>query len=164
MKKLYLIIILIVFLIIDNTLLPYYSIHGSFPSLLFTFAMAYSIIRGKEKAICIGIASGFLQDIFFFSGFGVNLFLNMLLCLLCAKIGESIFKENRLVPILTSLGISVLKVLGVVIIFKLFSQTIDIQVALISCVLNAICMMLFYTLILKTLDKYLDGNTWRFKW
>ena len=163
MKKLYLIIILIVLLIIDNTLLPYYSIYGAFPSLLFTFAMAYSIIRGKEEAVFIGIVSGFLQDIFFFSGFGVNLFLNMLLCVLCAKIGESIFKENRLVPVLTALGISLLKVLGVVIIFKLFSQTINIPVALISCVLNAICMMLFYTLILKKLDKYIDRNTWRFK-
>lgn len=164
MKRLYLIIILIILLIIDNTLLPYYSIKGSFPSLLFIFAMAYSIIRGKEEAIFIGIVSGFLQDIFFFAGFGVNLFLNMLLCFLCAKIGESIFKENRLVPALTALGVSILKVLGVVIIFKLFSQTINIHVALISCVLNAICMMLFYTLILKTLDKYLDRNTWRFKW
>ena len=163
MRKLYLIIILIVLLIIDNTLLPYYSIYGAFPSLLFTFAMAYSIIRGKEKAIFIGIVSGFLQDIFFFSGFGVNLFLNMLLCVLCAKIGESIFKENRLVPSLTALGISFLKVLGVIIIFKLFSQKINIPVALISCLLNAICMMIFYNLILKTLDKYLDRNTWRFK-
>lgn len=163
MRKLYLIIILIILLIIDNTLLPYYSINGAFPSLLFTFAMAYSIILGKEEAVFIGIVSGFLQDIFFFSGFGVNLFLNMLLCVLCAKIGESIFKENRLVPVLTALGISLLKVLGVVIIFKLFSQTINITIALISCVLNAICMMLFYTLILRILDKYLDRNTWRFK-
>ena len=163
MKRLYLIIVLIVLLIIDNTLLPYYSIYGAFPSLLFTFAMAYSIIRGKEEAIFIGVVSGFLQDIFFFSGFGINLFLNMLLCLLCAKIGESIFKENRLVPVLTALAISGLKVFGVVIIFKLFSQTINIQVALISCVLNGICMMLFYTFIFKMLDKYLERNTWRFK-
>lgn len=163
MKRLYLIIILIVLLIIDNTLLPYYSINGAFPSLLFTFAMAYSIIRGKEEAIFIGIVSGFLQDIFFFSGFGVNMLLNMLLCVLCAKIGESIFKENRLVPVLAALGISLLKVLGVIIIFKLFSQKINISIALISCILNAICMLIFYTLILKKLDKYLDRNTWRFK-
>lgn len=162
MKRVYLIIVLIVLLIIDNTLLPYYSIRNVFPSLLFVFAMAYSIIKGKEEAIFIGIASGFLQDIFFFSGFGVNLFLNMLLCLLCAKVGESIFKENRLVPVLTALVISSLKVLGVVIILKLFSQKIDIQTALISGALNSICMLIFYRFILNTLDKYLDRNTWRF--
>ena len=156
MKRIYLIIILVLLLIIDNTLLPSYSIAGAFPSLLFVFAMAYSVIRGKNEALFIGIVSGFLQDLFFFSGFGVNLFLNTLLCLLCAKIGESIFKENRIVPILIALFISTLKVLGVVAI------SIDMKVALLSAVLNTICMMLFYRFILNMLDKYLDRNTWRF--
>ena len=162
MKRIYLIIILVLLLIIDNTLLPSYSIAGAFPSLLFVFAMAYSVIRGKNEALFIGIVSGFLQDLFFFSGFGVNLFLNTLLCLLCAKIGESIFKENRIVPILIALFISTLKVLGVVIIFILFAISIDMKVALLSAVLNTICMMLFYRFILNMLDKYLDRNTWRF--
>ena len=150
MKRIYLIIILVLLLIIDNTLLPSYSIAGAFPSLLFVFAMAYSVIRGKNEALFIGIVSGFLQDLFFFSGFG------------CAKIGESIFKENRIVPILIALFISTLKVLGVVIIFKLFAISIDMKVALLSAVLNTICMMLFYRFILNMLDKYLDRNTWRF--
>lgn len=162
MKRICLIIILVLLLIIDNTLLPSYSISGAFPSLLFVFSMAYSIIRGKNEAVFIGVVSGFLQDLFFFSGFGVNLFLNTLLCLLCAKFGESIFKENRIVPILIALFVSTLKVLGVVIIFKLFAISIDMKVALLSAVLNTICMMLFYRLILKMLDKYLDRNTWRF--
>ena len=35
MKRIYLVIILIVLLIIDNTLLPYYAIGGAFPSLIF---------------------------------------------------------------------------------------------------------------------------------
>ena len=69
MKRIYLIIILVLLLIIDNTLLPSYSIAGAFPSLLFVFAMAYSVIRGKNEALFIGIVSGFLQDLFFFSGF-----------------------------------------------------------------------------------------------
>ena len=107
MKRIYLIIILILLLIIDNTILPSYFIGGVYPSFLFVFAMAYSIIRGKKEAVFIGIASGLLQDLFFFSGFGINLFLNTLLCLLCSKIGEGIFKENRIVPILTALLVSI---------------------------------------------------------
>ena len=118
MKRIYLIIILILLLIIDNTILPSYFIGGVYPSFLFVFAMAYSIIRGKKEAVFIGIASGLLQDLFFFSGFGINLFLNTLLCLLCSKIGEGIFKENRIVPILTALLVYIINVLGVAIIFK----------------------------------------------
>ena len=162
MKRIYLIIILILLLIIDNTILPSYFIGGVYPSFLFVFAMAYSIIRGKKEAVFIGIASGLLQDLFFFSGFGINLFLNTLLCLLCSIIGEGIFKENRIVPILTALLVSILKVLGVAIIFKLFSQNINMKIALLSALLNAVCMLIFYKLILNMLDKYLDRNAWRF--
>lgn len=162
MKRLILILISICLLVIDNTILPYYSINGVFPSLLFVFAIAYSIICGSEEAIFIGIVSGFLQDIFFFKGFGVNLLLNMLLCVLAAKVGKNIFKENRLIPIATALGISILKVLGVAIIFKIFSLSIDLRSALLSSIMNSICMMLFYKLILTTLDKYIARDTWRF--
>lgn len=162
MKRIYLIIILLVLLIIDNTLLPYYAIAGSFPSLLFVFAIAYSIILGKEEAIFIGVLTGVLQDTFFFSGFGINLFLNMILCLLCAIIGENIFKENRMASVLITLLISSLKVLGVAILFQLFSQKIDIQIGFISGVLNSICMLILYGFIFRTIDKYLSRNTWRF--
>lgn len=162
MKKTWLVVILVFLLIIDNTLLPYYSINGSYPSLVFVFAIAYSIIEGKERSIFMGVVSGFLQDIFFFSGFGVNMFLNLILCFLAAKIGEGIFKENRFIPIISMLLISILKVLGVVVIFKLFSQKIYIETALFSALLNSVCMMFLYKFILKTLDKYLDRNTWRF--
>ena len=48
-----------------------------YPSLLFIFAIAYSIISGKKEAIFIGIVSGILQDIFFVKGFGINLLLNI---------------------------------------------------------------------------------------
>lgn len=162
MKRLIIILLSIFLLIIDNTVLPYYSINGVFPSILFVFAIAYSIICGSEEAVFIGILSGFLQDIFFFKGFGVNLLLNMLLCLLAAKVGKSIFKENRLIPIATTLGVSILKVLGVAIILRIFSLSIDLKSAILSSVFNSICMMLFYKLILTTLDKYITRDTWRF--
>ena len=81
---------------------------------------------------------------------------------LMGVIGEGIFKENRIVPILTALLVSILKVLGVAIIFKLFSQNINMKIALLSALLNAVCMLIFYKLILNMLDKYLDRNAWRF--
>lgn len=162
MKRIYLILILIVLLIVDNTIMPYYSINGACPSLLFVFAIAYSIIEDKNEAVFIGIVSGLLQDIFFFSGFGVNLLLNMLLCVLSAKIGASIFKENMIVPVITMLGVSILKVFSVVIILGISSQSINIQTALISAVLNTVCMAILYKFILKILDKYLNRNKWRF--
>lgn len=162
MKRILIILIAIILVLLDNTILPYYFINQIYPSLLFVFIIAYSIVNGKSEAIFIGIVGGLLQDINFFQGFGVNLFLNTLICYACAKIGESIFKDNILIPAITVLGVSILKVLGVMIIFKLFSISINIYDAFISCILNTILMIIVYKFILKYSNKYITRDTWRF--
>ena len=65
MKKFSLVLISIALLIVDNTFSHFISIKGIAPSFLFTFAIAYSIVNGKEEGIKIGVLSGILQDIFF---------------------------------------------------------------------------------------------------
>ena len=96
MKKIVVILISIFLLVLDNSLLPDYSIMDSYPSLLFIFAIAYSIVCGKNEAIFMGVISGILQDIYFVKGFGINSLSNLLLCFLAAKIGENILKENKI--------------------------------------------------------------------
>lgn len=164
MKKIILIAISLGLLILDNTILPYYSINGAFPSLLFVFAIAFSIINGKWDAIFIGIVSGFLQDIFFFQGFGVNMFVNMLLCLLAAEIGGNILKQNRIIPVISCFVISALKVLAVFLLFKIFGQNIKIGVSLLSAFFNMVVMLIVYKIILNTCEKYKSKKSWRFRW
>lgn len=72
MEKLIIILISIGLVILDNSLIPFFSIKGAYPSLLFTFAIAYSLVNKKERAVFMGVVSGILQDIFFFNGFGVK--------------------------------------------------------------------------------------------
>ena len=163
MKKIIILLVSIVLLVLDNTILPFYFAECGFPSLLFVFAISLSIIRGKDEAIIIGIISGFLQDIFFFRGFGVNMLLNMLLCVLAASIGNSIFKQNRLIPVIACFIISVLKVFGVVIILQLFSESINIRTALVSSILNSIVMMLVYKKVFSLSEKYFETDKWRLK-
>ena len=78
MKKWVLILISLVLLILDNSLIPFLAIKGAYPSLLFVFAIAYSIINGRSEAVVIGVISGLMQDIFFYNGFGINALINML--------------------------------------------------------------------------------------
>ena len=94
MKKWVLILISVVLLILDNSLMPFLAIRGAFPSLLFTFAIACSIVSGRKEAVTIGVISGLLQDIYFYEGFGINSLINMLICLLAAIIGENIYNEK----------------------------------------------------------------------
>ena len=163
MKRVVLIIICIFLLIIDTTILPYYAYGNIFPSLLFTFSIGFSIINGKNEAVAIGVLSGFLQDLFFGHGFGVNMLINMLLCYGAARIGEGIYKDNRIIPVITCLIMSLLKVIGVIIVLLILDVSIRMVDGFISAVLNAVVMILMYKLILKYSEKYFPRDAWRFR-
>lgn len=52
-------------------------------------------MSGYWEAVFIGVLSGFLQDVYFVNVFGVNMLVNMLVCLIAAYIGESVFKHKN---------------------------------------------------------------------
>lgn len=164
MKRIIVIAISLFLLILENTILPSYSIMQGYPSILFVFAIAFSIINGKEDAMFIGIVSGLLQDLFFINGFGINLLVNFLLCLLAAKIGEGIFKNNRIIPVITCLIISILKIIMIAILFILFDKKINLNIAVMSALLNSIVMVIGYKFVLTTSKKYWKKDEWRFRW
>lgn len=163
MKRIVIILISIILLVIDNTLLPYYSIKGAFPSLLFVFAIGFSIVNGKKEAVFIGVLSGILQDVFFVKGNGINALINLLLCVLAATIGENILKENRIIPVISTFILSVMKIFMAMILLYLFKQRVNLPVALLSSVFNSIVMLIVYKFILTTSNKFMDSEEWRFK-
>ena len=110
MKRLILILICLLLFILDNALIPFFSIKGVYPSLLFTFAILYSLMSGYWEAVFIGVLSGFLQDIYFVNVFGVNMLVNMLVCLIAAYIGESVFKHKKTIPVFISRAINLNKI------------------------------------------------------
>ena len=163
MKRIIIIAISLFLLILENTILPSYSIMQGYPSILFVFAIAFSIVNGKEDAMFIGIVSGLLQDLFFINGFGINLLVNFLLCLLAAKIGEGIFKNNRVIPVISCLIISMLKIVMIAILFIPFGKKINLNMAVMSAILNTIVMVIGYKFVLTTSKKYWKKDEWRFR-
>ena len=163
MKRIVVIAISLLLLILENTILPSYSIMQGYPSILFVFAIAFSIVNGKEDAMFIGIVSGLLQDLFFINGFGINLLVNFLLCLLAANIGQGIFKNNRLIPVISCLILSILKIVMIAILFIFFGKKINLNMALISALLNTIVMVIGYKFVLTTSKKYWKKDEWRFR-
>lgn len=164
MKRIIIILISIFLLVIDNSLLPNYPILGSYPSLLFVFAISFSIVNDKNEAVFIGVVSGILQDVFFIKGFGINSLNNLLLCFLAAKIGENILKENKIIPVLATFALSIIKVIFVALLLKAFNQTINYSAAILSAFYNSIIMMIVYNIVLTTCEKYMNNDRWRFKW
>ena len=163
MKKWILIIISLVFLILDNSLMPFLAIKGAFPSLLFTFAIAYSIINGKNEAVFIGVISGLLQDIYFSSGFGINALVNMLICLLAAIIGENIYREKKLIPIISMALLYLLKIFSIFIILKFVGKTINIEIGIYTSIYSSVIMFLGYNFVLRLYDNNYRKRSWRFR-
>ncbi len=163
MEKLIIILVSIALLILDNSLIPFFSIQGIYPSLLFVTAIAYSIINGKEKAVFVGVVSGMLQDLFFFNVFGVNSLLNLLLCLFAAQIGAGIVKNKRLIPVISIFIITMIKFIGIFIIFYIVNIEIQFSKSIIMAVYNSVIMFFAYKVVLNIYDDEYSKQRWRFK-
>lgn len=163
MKKWVLILISLVLLILDNSLIPFLAIKGAYPSLLFVFAIAYSIINGRSEAVVIGVISGLMQDIFFYNGFGINALINMLICLVAAIIGENIYREKKLIPVISVILLYLLKILAVFTIFKLMGRSINIQVGMFTALYSSVVMFLGYDFVLRIYNIEYKKRSWRFK-
>lgn len=164
MEKLIIILISIGLVILDNSLIPFFSIKGAYPSLIFTFAIAYSLVNKKERAVFMGVVSGILQDIFFFNGFGVNSLLNLFLCLLASFIGAGIIKTKRLIPVISAFFITIIKYAGVMLIFNFFNIEIQFSKSIIMGVYNGVIMFFVYKLVMNVYDDEYSKQRWRFRW
>lgn len=163
MEKLIIILISIGLVILDNSLIPFFSIKRAYPSLLFTFAIAYSLVNKKERAVFMGVVSGILQDIFFFNGFGVNSLLNLFLCLLASFIGAGIIKTKRLIPVISAFFITIIKYAGVMLIFNFFNIEIQFSKSIIMGVYNGVIMFFVYKLVMNVYDDEYSKQRWRFR-
>ncbi|SHE66143.1 rod shape-determining protein MreD [Clostridium fallax] len=163
MKRVVLALLCILFLIIDNSIMPFISIKGIYPSLLFTFAICFSIINGKSEAIIIGVYSGALQDLYFANGFGINCLTNLLLCYLAAFIGENIFRNKRLVPVLLVGGITVLKYILVFLIMKFINISVKVDFGMVIMgIYNMILAFFIYNWTYKLSNKESMKSQWKF--
>lgn len=163
MKKRYVIIISLVLLILDTSFTPFFSIKGIYPSLLFTFAVGYSIINGKKEGVLIGILTGMLQDIFFFQGFGINALINMWICLLAGFVGGGIWREKKVIPLISVFVASILKYIGMYLIMSVFDIKIDIIDGIYYGLYNSVIMILIYGKLYRACSNNEKEFSWRFK-
>ena len=164
MEKLILVLVSIGLAILDNSLIPFFAIKGGYPSLLFTFAIAYSLVNKREKTIFIGVISGILQDVFFFNGFGINCFLNLLLCVAASFVGEGMIKNKRVVPVVSMFIFTILKYMGVFAIFYILNINLEMSKVFYMALYNAVIMFFGYKYIINIYDDEYTKQQWRFRW
>ena len=163
MKKILTIVFLcVLFLILDNTLMPLLKINGAYPSLLFTFALCYSIVSDPKDAVVIGVVTGALQDVYFFNGFGVNMLSNMLMCIIATNIGKNLFVEKSFLPIISCFVLSIVKGLIVFCLLLSVKQYTNLGVIFYSGVYNLIVSIFMYKFTYKLSQNEYMKTEWKF--
>lgn len=153
--------LIIIFMVLDNTLMPFLAIYKIFPSLLFVFAICYSIANGKYDGFFIGLIIGFIQDIYFFNVFGVNCLLNMILCVIAGKFGKNIFKENIVLPVFSIFIFSILKGTGIFCIMYFVGNPVNIMTGVYTSIYNAFVGIFMYILVYRLSNVFIKKK-WRF--
>ena len=163
MKKVLIVMLLsLIFLILDNTLMPFLSIKGVYPSLLILFILSYSIINGSWEGLWIGIFAGFLQDIFFFNGVGLNSFANMIVCVIAGLIGKSIFREKIFLPIVSTYCLYILRSIIIFSILYIFGQISNVKNIFYAGFYDALLSVIFYKLVYNLCQKKFMQRDWKF--
>jgi rod shape-determining protein MreD len=162
MKRILTVVFLcIIFLVLDNTLIPLIKINGAYPSLIFTFALCYSIVSSPKDAVMIGVFTGALQDIYLFNGFGINMLTNMLMCVVAANIGKNIFIEKSFLPVISSFILSLVKGLIVFSILFLMKQYVRIEAIIYHGIYDFIISIFMYRFTYKLSQREFMRKEWR---
>ncbi len=161
-KVLILALISILLFILDNVLMPFLSIREIYPNLLFVFIICYSMVNGKWEGLWLGVFAGLLQDLYFTNGFWINAFVNMIMCVAAGFIGDSIFKEKKLIPVLSCFALSILKGFILMLILYIAGTYINPVNIVFTGFYNMIVCIIVYKKVYKFCQKYYMQRRWKF--
>lgn len=94
--------------VLQTSLLPLMAYHGVTGDLLLLFVTSFAFLRGAREGALLGFLSGLMVDLATGTFFGVNTFSRLIIGLLCGLFSDRIFKEQFFLPVLASLGVTVL--------------------------------------------------------
>lgn len=163
MKKILVLFLLsILFFVLDNVLMPFLAIRTIYPSLLLVFIVCYSIVNGAWEGLWLGVFSGLLQDVYFTSTFGLNAFVNMIVCIIAGVIGNNIFKEKMLIPVASGFMLSFVKGILLILILYLGGIYTDVRNIFFVSTYNTIVGFIMYKKVYRFCQKEYMQIRWKF--
>ena len=93
--------------------------------LLLTVSTAF--LLGSKKGVFMGFAAGLLQDLMTGSFFGCSIFSYMLIGLGCGKFATHVFREQFLMPVLTSIPAAAFHYAVMISFLFMFGYNIDLK-------------------------------------
>lgn len=154
MKKVYLCLLAIAILILENSITNYISIFGVTIDFLLIFLTIISLYLDELQSSIIGAILGLLKDISVGGIFGLNGLIYFSVCYIISYSRKKIYKESKVtiftLILATTIFSSVLNILASVVVYSSFTITIlMIRSIVILPILNSIIALILY----KAFDK-----------
>lgn len=162
MRKLLILLTAVFLLLIDQTILPFFSVYGSHGSLMFAFFGLFALLTDFEDAVLVGLITGVLQDIFFPYAFGLNTMLNMLLFLGLSRIGLTLKEGRKTIPVLFVTLAQGIKTLIMIVVLLLFGIRGNYFSVLITPAFTLIMAMFIYRVVISFSRIPIIKKEWRF--
>ena len=154
MKKIYLSLLGIAILILENSITNYISIFGVTIDFLLIFLTIISLYLDELEIGIIGAILGLLKDITVGGIFGLNGLVHFLICYTISYSRKKIYKESKVtiftLILATTIFSSVLNILASIVVYNSFTLTrLIIRGIVILPILNSIIALILY----KAFDK-----------
>ncbi|MCM8762996.1 MAG: rod shape-determining protein MreD [Candidatus Omnitrophica bacterium] len=98
-KEFFLFIYLLIFALLESTILNYFRVFGAKPDLLLVSIVVFGLYLSNFWIITLSCFAGLLLDIFCFYSFGINTILFCSIGIICKKISRNLYIENNSVII-----------------------------------------------------------------
>lgn len=162
MRSLLITIMAILLFILDQAFVPFFSVNGSYGSLLFAFFGIFALLSDFEDAFLLAIVVGLLQDIYFPYVFGLNILINLWLFMGLSKAGETL-KEGRMTfPVLFVSLAQGVKNLLMVIVLSLFGYHANFSSVLIAPIFTLVFAIFLYYRVIEFRRIPMIKKEWKF--
>lgn len=96
-------IIITLLFVLQTSFFPMFAHNGVSVNFLLLLTTSIAFLKGHHWGIFAGFSLGLLQDLTTGTFFGCNIFIYMLIGFACGKFSDHIFKEQFILPVLSSL-------------------------------------------------------------
>ncbi|NLK87278.1 MAG: rod shape-determining protein MreD [Clostridiaceae bacterium] len=158
-KILFYFFFIILFLVLQTTLVRFVSIYGVIPNLLIVFTIVTAVLRNSTEGSAVGFFTGLCIDMQFGSVLGFYALLGLYLGMAAGTISKRVYRENLMIVVFLTFVYSIAYEAAVYLIYNLMNADIQIVYAFTNVILpealyNCVISILLFPLVLKAGRKF----------
>lgn len=143
------------------------NIAGAGVEIVFVYVVCFALLRDEVECLAISLFCGIIVDTFFPGLFGINTITYVAISYFLCQIEKRIYKDAIIIPLLLTLGMSIIKALLFYVYFYISSIKFDLtdiymKVLVMEPLYNAIICIFMYKLIKKISNLRLMQEEWKF--